>query len=63
MIIIGQSVAHPSLVCAGDGIDNLRPVQGKHLGTSDGWSVLDGLVLHPMTHDMRCDAALFRQLV
>ena len=53
-------MAHFAILGAGDGIDNLRPVQGKHLRTSGaGRPVLDGLVLHPLTHDLRCDAALF----
>ena len=55
-------MAHFALL-AGDGIDDLRPVQGKHLRTSGaGRPVLGGLVLHQMAHDLCGDAALFRQL-
>ena len=60
----GLTCLHPDgLRAAAAYIDNLRPVQGKHLLTSGaGRPILDGLLLQPMAHDVRCDAALFRQL-
>ena len=60
--LLEDGVAHVALICTGDGIENLRLVQGEHLRTSGGGRlVFDGRVLRPMAHDLRCDAALFRQ--
>ena len=53
-----------TLICAGDGIDNLLSAQGKYLPSADAMRlVLDGIVLlHPIAHHLRCDAALIRHL-
>ena len=54
---------HVTLLGAGDGIEDLGPVQAEHFLTSRaGQPVLDGLVLFPIAHDLRGDAALFQQL-
>ena len=52
-----------TLFCAADGIEGLDPVQAFQLRTSSGGGlVLDGLVLHPIAHDLSSDTALVRQL-
>ena len=52
-------MAHVASVGAGDGIEELGPVQ---LVTSSPWRpVLDGLMLLPIARDLSGDATLFRQ--
>ena len=56
-------MTHVALLGAGDGIENLGPVQAEHgLTSRSGRPVLYGLVLLAIAHDVRGDAALFRQL-
>jgi hypothetical protein len=56
-------MAHVAFVGAGDGIEELGPVQAEHFLTSrDGRLVLDGLVLLPFAHDLSGDTTLFQQL-
>jgi hypothetical protein len=62
-VLLEDRVAHVTLLGAGDGIEDLGPVQAEHFLTSRaGQPVLDGLVLFPIAHDLRGDAALFQQL-
>ena len=52
-----------ALFCAGDGIEGLEQVQAFQLRTSRaGGLVRDGLVLHPIVHDLSGDATMVRQL-
>ena len=52
-----------ALFCAADGIEGLDPVQAFQFRTSSGGGLVrDGLVLHPVAHDLSGDTALVRQL-
>ena len=51
-----------ALFCAADGIEGLDPVQAFQFRTSSGGGLVrDGLVLHPIAHDLSGDTTLFRQ--
>ena len=56
-------MARVAVLCAGDGIEGLGPVQAVHLRTSRaGRFARDGRVLLPIAHDLSGYTTLFRQL-
>jgi hypothetical protein len=49
------------LFCAADGIEGLDPVQAFQFRTSRGGGLVrDGLVLHPIAHDLSGDTTMVR---
>ena len=56
-------MANVTLFCSADGVEGLGLVQAFRFRTSSGGGLVrDGLVLHPIAHDLSSDTALVRQL-